>query len=200
MKYLYLAILAGALLVPHVLKADMALNGQSSQKAVFLSVQDNKEQRRVQNLKDLVNRHGGDVRADRFDKALEGEKGYRYNCVLLVSDKVAKVLTSHMEASDISDVAARVTFKSKKGIFSKVIDNQVFNSPESGFEETFSWFKNDFSKAPWEFLKNTYPSEFASHCKEVNRDGSQMLRINIIEGNVRAFSKGNESRCSIDFL
>jgi hypothetical protein len=190
MKFFSLAIMIGALLVPSFLKADLANDG--SQKTMFVSIFDNKQQRRVESLKELVKRHGGDIRADRFEKAEDGEKGFRYNCVLLVSDKVATALLENMGAALINEVSARVIFKSSKSLFSKTIDKVVFASPENGFESTFSWFKNDFANAPWEFLRKEYPSDFAEHCKDVDQDGREVLRIKNSKVTVQLFPKGSE--------
>lgn len=192
MKYSCLAILVGALLVPSAAKAEIMTksSGGEGQQSIFLSIQDNKQQRRVDNIKSLVSRHGGEIRAARFDKAPKGQKGFFYNCVLQSSEKVAKVLSSHMGAKPISEVSALVIFKSKKSIFSKTIDNLTFASTESGFEATFSWFKNEFANAPWEFLKKQYPSDFAEHCKSVEHEGRQMLRIKKSNVTVQLFPKG----------
>lgn len=192
MKYSCLAILVGALLVPSAAKAELMgiTSGGEGQQSIFLSIQDNKQQRRVENLKSVVARHGGQIRTARFEKAPRGQKGFYYNCVLQSSDKVASVLSSYLGASPITEVSALVTFKSKKSFISKTINNLTFTSPDSGFEGTFSWFKNVFIKDPWKFLKEQYPSDFAEHCKSVKHEGSQMLRIKKSKVTVQLFPKG----------
>lgn len=173
---------------------------QAAQQTLFISLQDNKHQRRVEALKNMLQRHGGDVRADRFDKAPKGEKGYRYNAVLIVPDKVAEALKKGMEASPIEAVSAQVTFKSKAGWFSKTVDQMGIDCPKTGFEETFSWYKNEFSRDPWGFFKKNYPSEFKEHTKEVDHGGKPQLRVKKPYVKLELFPKGHEASKSIFFV
>jgi len=192
MKYSGLAILTLGLLMPCALKADLMTKASSERgnTSMFLSIEDNKKQRRVDSIKSIMQKHGGEIKASRFDKADKGQKGYRYNCVLQTSDKVSNILSSHMGATEINDISALVVFKSKKSLFSKNIDSLKFVSPKSGFEGAFSWFKNEFTKAPWEFLQKEYPSDFTKHCKTVDHNGRQMLKIKKSEVTVQLFPKG----------
>ena len=163
---------------------------QSAQQTLFLSLQDNKKQRRVEALKDMLKRHGGDVRADRFEDAAEGEKGYRFNTVIIVPDKVAVALKKGMGASPIEAVSAQVTFKSKAGWFSKTVDQLDIDCPKDGFEATFSWYVNEFSRDPWGYFKRNYPREFKEHCDEVERAGKAKLRVNNPYMKLELFPKG----------
>lgn len=166
---------------------------QAAQQVLFLSLQDNKHQRRVEALKAMLGRHGGDVRADRFGDADEGEKGYRYNVVLIVPDKVAEPLKKGMSAQGIDGVSARVTFKSKAGWFSKTVNQLGVDCPKTGFETMFSWYKNEFARDPWGYFKKNFPSEFAEHVKEVDHGGKVQLRVKKPVVKLELFPKGMEA-------
>lgn len=173
---------------------------QAAQQTLFLSLQDNKHQRRVEALKSMLQRHGGDIRADRFEKGEKGEKGYRYNVVLIAPDKVAEALKKGMGAEAIDAVAAQVTFKSKAGLFSKNVGEVLIDCPETGFEETFSWYKNVLAKDPWTYLKDTYPAEFAKHVKQVEVGGVQKLRVKKPSIKIELVPKGSQATARTIFF
>lgn len=166
------------------------VGAQAAQQTLFLSLQDNKHQRRVEALQNMLKRHGGDIQASKINDAPEGEKGLRFNCVLIVPDKVAESLKRGMDAQPIEAVTAQVTFKSKAGLFSKTINQFGVDCPETGFEATFSWYKNEFARDPWGFFKKNFPGEFAQHTKQVDKGGKAQLRIKKPVVKVELFPKG----------
>lgn len=163
---------------------------QAAQQTLFVSLQDNKHQRRVEALQKMLQRHGGDIQASKVNDAPEGEKGLRFNCVLIVPDKVADALTKGMGAQPIDAVTAQVTFKSKAGWFSKTINQFGVDCPETGFEATFSWYKNEFARDPWGFFKKNFPSEFAQHATQVDKGGTSQLRVKKPVMKLELFPKG----------
>jgi hypothetical protein len=162
---------------------------RAAQQEVFVSLQDNKHERRVEAFKAMMGRHGGTVAADRTGDAAEGEKGLRYNAVVIAPEKLRDAMVRGFQATVIDGLSAQVTFKSKAGMFSKTVDRLGVDCPETGFEAQFSWYRNVFLKNPWAVMRETFPAEFVKHASPVKNDPKK-LRVRKPSVKVELFVKG----------